>query len=139
MLESLFHSLSRSDFEEAVLRRHLIPGLDSLPRNERHQLSNVLQGALNDTRMIRKVHDYESMDVINTLVNDLEMECARTPGSAGATAQAEYMREIVEVITEWLPDLWQVGSESVTEIQRVHGSLSFCMVTCNRISGFSSR
>jgi hypothetical protein len=139
LLESLFHSLSQDVFEEAVLDKYLIPALNSLPFKQRNELSRLFGQALDDTRMIRKIHFYESNEVLDTLINDLEVDCSVNSGVGGVQAQGGYMKEIVQVIQEWLPDLWQVGVEAGTEIRRVHDSLMRCIHVCSRASAVKSR
>lgn len=136
-LQALFGSLSNPDFQEIVLERHLIPTLNALPRDQRHQVALALQGAFYDTQMIRKVHDYETTAEINTMMNDLEIECETGRGTA--SEHLKMVTSIVEIIIEWLPDLWQVGAEACTELDRVHKTLSYCIQICNRLSILRTR
>jgi len=139
LLQSLFHSLSPDVFQEVVLDRYLVRALNSLPSTHRNELSHLLCKAFDDTRMIRKLHFYESSEVLDTLINDLEVDCTANPGGNAAQRQGQHMKEIVEAIKEWLPDLWQVGVEAGAEIRRVHESLMHCMEVCNRASAVRSR
>jgi hypothetical protein len=71
------------------------------------------------------------------MMNDLEIECSTGRGTP--TQHSEAIVSIVEIISEWLPDLWQVGAEACTELDRVHRSLSYCMQICNQLSSLHTR
>jgi hypothetical protein len=84
--------------------------------------------------MIRKVHYYESSDTLHVLYNDLELDCKINSGVNSVEVQGTYMKEMVQVIRDWLQDLWQICVEGGPEPRHVHNALVLCMHMCTRAS-----